>query len=277
VGVFDPATARFYLRNSNSAGGPSVAAFAFGAPGWKPIVGDWDGNGTATAGVVNPATETWYLKNSNTPGGPDIPPFAFGAPGWVPVVGDWDGNGTTTAGVVDPAKGSWYLKNSNSGGAPSVAPFSYGAGSWKPVAGDWDFPSALLADRGDRSGSAGAPTGPAAAPLAFDPLGVAVPTASAPEILPAGIRSALTVASAAVAGVPVNGSQSGQGETVGIAPALSSAPEALWGLAAPGMPPAAGPSEPAFRSHEEGPSPAELDSLFAYDPFFCRGPQGPVG
>src|SRR5262249_982225 len=75
AGVFDPLTATWYLRDSNSPGAPSTAPFAYGAPGWVALAGDWDGDGVATLGVFDPATATWYLKNSNGPGAPDIAPF----------------------------------------------------------------------------------------------------------------------------------------------------------------------------------------------------------
>jgi hypothetical protein len=138
VGAFDPASGQWYLRDSNQLGAPSIAPFRYGAPGWTPVVGDWDGNGTATLGVVDPSTMTWYLHNSNSSGAPDLTPFQYGAPGDIPVVGDWDGNGTTTIGVVDPSTMTWYLRNSNSPGAPDITPFRYGAPGWTPVAGNWN-------------------------------------------------------------------------------------------------------------------------------------------
>ena len=138
VGVFAPGTATWYLRDSNNPGAPDITPFAYGASGWQPVVGDWDGDGTTTIGVFDPTTATWYLKNSNSPGAPDIAPFAYGAPGWIPVVGDWDGDGSATIGVVDPTTMTWYLKNSNSPGAPDSKPFAYGASGWIPVVGDWD-------------------------------------------------------------------------------------------------------------------------------------------
>jgi hypothetical protein len=136
VGTFDPSTGNWYLRNSNSPGGPDIPVFAFGAAGWLPVVGDWDGNGTATVGVFDPNTATFYLKNTNTPGAPDII-VRFGGAGWLPVVGDWDGNGTTTIGVFDPSTGTFYLKNSDTPGAPDLA-FAFGGPGWRPLAGDWD-------------------------------------------------------------------------------------------------------------------------------------------
>ena len=135
-GTFDPTTAVWYLRNEDDPGAPDLAPFAYAAPGWIPLVGDWDGNGTQTIGVFDPATATWYLKNSNTPGVPDIKPFRYGGPGWKPVVGDWNGSGKWGIGVVDP-NGVWYLRNEASAGAPDYKPFAYGAGAWTPVAGAW--------------------------------------------------------------------------------------------------------------------------------------------
>jgi hypothetical protein len=136
-GVFDPTTGTWYLRSSNSGGAPDAGKFAYGAPGWIPVVGDWDGDGTTTVGVIDPTTETWYLRNKNSAGGPDYAPFKFGAPGWVPVVGDWTGAGHTGIGVVDPATGTWYLRTEVGPGGADAGHFQYGAAGWKPVVGDW--------------------------------------------------------------------------------------------------------------------------------------------
>ncbi len=138
IGEFDPSTATWYLKNSSSPGAPDLAPFRYGAPGWIPVVGDWDGNGTVTIGVVDPTTETWYLKNSNTPGAPDIAPFRYGAPGWTPLVGDWSGRGVTGIGVFDPSTATFSLRNEPGAGAPDAGQFRYGAAGWIPVVGDWD-------------------------------------------------------------------------------------------------------------------------------------------
>jgi uncharacterized delta-60 repeat protein len=138
IGVFDPTTATWYLRDVTTQGAPSLHPFAYGGAGWIPVVGDWDGDGEESIGVFDPRTATWYLKNSNRPGAPDYTPFQFGAPGNIPVVGDWDGNGTTTVGVFDPTTGAWYLRNSNSAGPADVTPFIYGGKNWTPVVGDWN-------------------------------------------------------------------------------------------------------------------------------------------
>jgi hypothetical protein len=138
AGMFDPTTATWYLRTSNSAGAPDAGTFSYGAPGWLPVVGDWSGRGSFTVGVVDPVTATWYLRNSNSAGAPDAGAFQFGLPGWIPVVGDWTHSGHTGIGMFDPATATWYLRNEAGPGAPDAGVFQYGVAGWVPVTGDWD-------------------------------------------------------------------------------------------------------------------------------------------
>src|SRR5947207_2778144 len=127
VGAFDPTTATWYLRNENSAGGADAGVFVYGGVGWRPVVGDWNGDGVTTVGVVDP-NGVWYLRNENSAGPPDVAaPFAYGAPGWIPVVGDWNGTGHTGIGMFDPSTGTWYLRNEDSPGPPDAGVFRYGA------------------------------------------------------------------------------------------------------------------------------------------------------
>ena len=53
------------------AGAPDAGQFPYGAPGWVPVVGDWNGDGKTTIGVVDPGSMTWYLRNENSAGAPD--------------------------------------------------------------------------------------------------------------------------------------------------------------------------------------------------------------
>lgn len=141
VGLYDPDTAVWFLRNSNDAG-PADLQFPYGpaASNWYPIDGDWDGDGVDTAGVYDPAAGAFHLRNSNTPGSADLV-FFFGPSGdtWVPIAGDWNNDGIDTIGLYEPDTGVFYLRNSNTTGVANLQ-FQYGpAGSgWTPVAGDWD-------------------------------------------------------------------------------------------------------------------------------------------
>jgi hypothetical protein len=137
VGVYDPATATWYLRNSNSAGAPDIPPFAYGFTGTVPVAGDWDGDGTTAVGVYDPNTFTWYLRNEDSAGPPDAGQFQYGGAGWLPVAGDWRGSGQTGVGVFDPATATWYLRNEPDAGAPDAGQFRYGVAGGVPVVGDW--------------------------------------------------------------------------------------------------------------------------------------------
>jgi len=88
-GSISPAPPHSTSATSNTTGKADVTV-SYGNPGWVPVTGDWDGNGTTTVGAYNPKTATFYLRNSNTTGKADVT-LSYGNPGWVPVVGDWDG------------------------------------------------------------------------------------------------------------------------------------------------------------------------------------------
>jgi len=124
----------WYIRTSVDSGPATV--FTYGAPGWIPVCGDWDGNGTSGIGVYNPATNTWYLRNIAGPGPADAT-FSYGFPGTIPVVGDWDGNGTKTIAVYDPSKGKWWMRNTNTPGPPNTIT-QYGFPGTTPAPGDFN-------------------------------------------------------------------------------------------------------------------------------------------
>jgi hypothetical protein len=141
IGVFDPTTSTFFLRNDNSSG-PADYAFAFGlaGSGAVPIAGDWDGDGIDTIGLYAPTTSEFFLRDANSSGLADLT-FVFGATGqsYVPIAGDWDGDGDDSIGLYHPATGTFLLKHSNEAGAADLA-FGFGPGGsdWTPVKGDWD-------------------------------------------------------------------------------------------------------------------------------------------
>jgi hypothetical protein len=149
VGLYDPATGLFHLRNGQSAG-PADLTFPFGPggnAGWKPIAGNWTGGHAGnldTVGLFNPATATFYLRNTNT-AGPANTAFQFGPTGnaWTPLGNDWDDLLPGTIGFHDMSNGLFRLRNSNSAGMADLK-FAYGptSTSWKAVVGNWDGPPA---------------------------------------------------------------------------------------------------------------------------------------
>ena len=138
VGVFQPATSQFQLRNSNSTG-PADQVITFGQSGDQPIVGDWNGSGTDKPGVFRASTGQFILQADRK-----TIIVNFGAPGNIPVAGDWDGNGIDTPGVFDPATGQWQLTNGINGlNTTNSFPtanftFTFGQNGDTPIVGDWD-------------------------------------------------------------------------------------------------------------------------------------------
>src|SRR5262249_7161856 len=128
---FNPATATWYVKNTNSPGAPDVAPFAYGAVGWKPVAGDWNGDGRDTIGVFDPAAR-WYLKNTIAPGAPDIAPFAYGVGTWGPVPGEWTGPPAALhAAVIGP--GAPALTQEQLGAAAAAALSRLGGEALPPV------------------------------------------------------------------------------------------------------------------------------------------------
>jgi len=95
------------------------------------LVGDWNGDGTATPGWFDGGR--WHLLLDDATG--EVLRFSYGRATDTPVVGDWNGNGTQTVGIV---RGNhWHLRTTNTGG-PATLDFRYGRATDTPVVGDWN-------------------------------------------------------------------------------------------------------------------------------------------
>lgn len=111
--------------------GPAELGHRFPGAG-TPLVGDWDGDGTRTAGLFRDGV--WYLTDDPTGAGTPRT-VVFGAPGDRPAVGDWDGDGRTTFGVV--RAGRWFTTD-DVAALSGVRTWLFGDPSDVPVPGDWD-------------------------------------------------------------------------------------------------------------------------------------------
>lgn len=116
------------LRSSLTSGSPTKT-FTFGSSSYRQVMGDFDGNGSATPAVFRDGK--WTVKTSWS----STKTVTFGQAGDRPVVGDWNGDGADDIGVF--RNGRWLLRNSVSSG-PAELDFSYGASTARPVVGDWN-------------------------------------------------------------------------------------------------------------------------------------------
>lgn len=117
----------WYLRDALD-GGPA-RGYKEHLPGWLPVAGDTDGDGTATVGLFRDGV--WLLRDAEG-GLPRV--VRFGLPGDRPVLGDWNGDGIDTVGVF--RAGRWFLRDENLSGP--TREFGYGMPGDVPVVGDWD-------------------------------------------------------------------------------------------------------------------------------------------
>jgi PKD repeat protein len=114
-------------------------------PSYKPITGDWNGDGRTEIGVTNGVD--WYLdmngngKWDGTGTGGDQHGF-FGITGYTPIVGDWNGDHKTEIGVTNGL--DWYLDTNGNGAWDGTGSGEDQHGyfgippSYLPITGDWN-------------------------------------------------------------------------------------------------------------------------------------------
>jgi hypothetical protein len=142
IGLYDPGTADFHLKGARS-GGTADSLFRFGTPAAAsrliPLIGDWNGDGTDSAGIYDPTLSEFHLQNRAGYNGDIV--FRFGRPnsGWIPLVGDWNNDGVDTICLYDPDNSTFHLKNAFTGGNADVwLQFGPAHAGWRPLAGDWN-------------------------------------------------------------------------------------------------------------------------------------------
>ncbi|GIH06421.1 hypothetical protein Rhe02_44880 [Rhizocola hellebori] len=127
IGLYDPTTWTFYLRNCPCTGGNADVVVRLGNFGDKPIAGDWDGDGRDDIGVYRPSNQTFYFHMLD--GDPAPAPIRYGDAGDLPIIGDWNGDGRDDIGVYRPSNITFYKIT---GGAVPFGNFGD-----IPIVGDW--------------------------------------------------------------------------------------------------------------------------------------------
>jgi len=110
--------------------------FLYGRPGDRPVVGDWNGDGTATIAVFRDGVwhrdidgDGQWSKAERRSG--------FGQIGDLPVVGDFNGDGVDELGVY--RDGKWYIDTNGNGVLDGDdQTFELGGPGDVPVVGDWN-------------------------------------------------------------------------------------------------------------------------------------------
>jgi hypothetical protein len=121
VGTFRPNDGTFYLDYNGSGtwdGCGIDRCLRIGLSGDVPLVGDWNGSGTAKVGTFRPSDGYFYLDyngNGQWDGCGIDRCLQIGMNGDIPLVGDWNGTGTDKVGTFRPSSGTFYLDYNGSG------------------------------------------------------------------------------------------------------------------------------------------------------------------
>jgi hypothetical protein len=91
--------------------GGGVYQIYFGAPGDKPVPGDYDGDKKAEAVIFRNSTGLWYGPKSS--GG--LFQLILGQAGDVPIPGYYDNNLVMDAAIYRPSTGLWFALLSGGG------------------------------------------------------------------------------------------------------------------------------------------------------------------
>jgi hypothetical protein len=134
IGVYRAGT--WLLNTANDSSAPDITA-TFGSASWRPVVGDWNGDGVDTIGLYNTSTGVFNLRNSNSTGAAEIG-LVLGNPNDTPLAGRWDPTMTISGvGVFRPSNGIIYLKRTLTSGFSDYFMILGNPGD-TGVAGDWD-------------------------------------------------------------------------------------------------------------------------------------------
>ena len=146
VGVFRPSDGTFYLdANGNGAwdGCGTDHCLRIGLAGDVPLVGDWNGSGTAKVGLFRPNDGTFYLDyngNGVWDGCGTDKCLQIGLSGDVPLVGDWNGSGSSKVGAFRSSSGTFYLDYNGNGawdGCGADRCLAIGMFGDVPLVGSW--------------------------------------------------------------------------------------------------------------------------------------------
>ncbi len=146
VGTFRPTDGAFYLDHNGNGQWDGCAVdrcLSMGLNGDIPLVGDWNGSGTAKVGTFRPSDGAFYLDyngNGVWDGCGTDRCLSIGLNGDIPLVGDWNGSGTAKVGTFRPSDGAFYLDYNGNGvwdGCGMDRCLSMGLNGDTPLVGTW--------------------------------------------------------------------------------------------------------------------------------------------
>ena len=121
IAIYDTVSGGWWIIPSSGTG-PQGQVGAYGV-GWggsafKPVPGDYDGDGKIDIAIYNTSTGAWWIIPSSGLG-PQGQVGAYGVgwggPGFTPVPGDYDGDKKTDVAIYQSSNGGWWIIYSSDG------------------------------------------------------------------------------------------------------------------------------------------------------------------
>ncbi len=139
VSIYRPATSQVFVINELGSGeqglGAAELTYTFGAPGDRPFVGDFDGDGVDTVGMHRESAGLVFLRNSQTRGPADHE-LRLGDSGDTVLAGDFSGLWLDTPAIWRTADRTFHVGHDLAGGeADRVESWPFAGTAWVPVAG----------------------------------------------------------------------------------------------------------------------------------------------
>lgn len=136
----------YWIKAKNYSGKSSFSMSAVGYASssgsdtrWLPVVGDYDGDGTADPAVYQAATGTWRLKLSTAGYIVFTTAAAFlGGTNYTGLAADFDGDAKTDPAIYNTLDGYWSFRLSSAGYAQLNNVIMFGGANYAALAADFD-------------------------------------------------------------------------------------------------------------------------------------------
>jgi lysophospholipase L1-like esterase len=129
LGVYDPASGIWYLRDSTSGG---LITRGYGGTDLQPVIGDFDGDGRTDVANYSNNDFAWNISQSSNNQNRRV---IWGNIDSKPVPADYDGDGKTDIATYQRSSGLWRILLSSNG---ETRQFNFGWSEARPVQGDYD-------------------------------------------------------------------------------------------------------------------------------------------